>query len=105
MPDTKETFVDIASGGAWTSRTRRQFSRTGINGNIPGGIDNVIGIFETSSPYMIGIIGDDTPCGIKFIQEVDNIRQSTSQGLVRKPQKLDTAVDGKFSDNRNSTSI
>ena len=98
-PETKEIFEDAALGGAWTSRTPQQVSRTGVGGSTRGNIGNDIGIVERSSPVIIGIIGAIPPCGLNLIQEVDNIRQSTSPVLVRQSQKLDAVVDIKFPDN------
>ena len=94
-----------ASGDAWTSRTPRRVSRTGVNGIPPGRIENCIGVVETSSPDLIVIIGTATPCGLNLSQDVGDIQQSTFPGLVRQSQKLDTVVDGKFSDNHGETSI
>ena len=104
-PATKEIVEDAASGGAWTSRTHRQVSRTGIDGSTPSDIVNAIGIVETSSPVIIVIIGTAPPCGLNLIQDVGDIQQSTSPGLVRQFQKLDAVLDRKFPDNRDSMSI
>ena len=54
---------------------------------------------------MIGIIVTDPPCAPNLIQEVCNIRQSASPGLVRQSQKLDAVIDIKLPDNRDLTSI
>ena len=102
---TKEIAVDVASGGAWKPRTLRQVSSNGVDGSTPGGIDTSIGINEKLSPSLIRIIGTDPPFGLNFIQEVGNIQQYTSPGLVRQSQKLYAAIDGNLSNNRNSTSI
>ena len=82
-PATKEIVVDTASGGAWIHRTLRQGTRTGVNVITPGNIGNAIGIVEISSPVLVGIIGTAPPCDLKLRQEVGDIRQSTSPGLVR----------------------
>ena len=66
---------------------------------------NSIGIFEKSSPVLIVIIETSPPCWLKLSQEVFNIGQSTSPGLVRQSQKLDAAIDRNLSNNRDSTSI
>ena len=63
-PATKEVVADAASGGAWKSRNMQKVSRTGVDGRTSGRIDNVVGIVETSSPDMIGIIGTAPPCGL-----------------------------------------
>ena len=102
---TKEIIVEAASGGAWTSRTPRILSRTGIDGSAPGNISKAIGIVETSSPVLIGIIGTAPPCGINLCHEVGDKWQSTFPGLVRKSQKLDVVVDGKLPNNLDLTSI
>ena len=101
----KEIVADLASGGMWKPRTMRLVSRNGVDRSTPGNIGNYIGIFETSSPYLIGIIVTVPPCSLNLSQEVGNIRKSTSPELVRKYHKLDAAADRKFSDNRNVTSI
>ena len=51
------------------------------------------------------VIETTSPCGIKLIQEVGNLRQSTSLGLVRQSQKSDGAVDQQLSNNGNLMSI
>ena len=104
-PATKEIVSDAASGGAWTSRNPRQVSRTSVDGITPGSIENLIGVVEASSPAMIVIVGTDPSCGFNWIPEVGNIRKFTSPGLVRQSQKLDAAVDRKFSYIIDSTSI
>ena len=104
-PATKGIVMDAASGGAWTSRTPRKVSRTDVYGSTPGGMNNSISIVENSSPDLIIIIGTDPPCGLNLSQEVGDIRQSNSPGLVRQSQKLDAAIDGKFSNNCYATSI
>ena len=104
-PTTKGIVMDMASGGAWTSGTPRKVSRTDVYGSTPGGMNNSISIVENSSPDLIIIIGTDPPCGLNLSQEVGDIRQSNSPGLVRKSQKLDAVIDGKFPDNIDLTSI
>ena len=104
-PATKEIFAYAALGGTRTSRTPRWVSRTSVNGSTPGTIGNAIGIIETSSPALIGIIGTDPPCGLNLRQKVGNIQKFTSPGLVRQSQNLDAVVYGKFSDNCDSTPI
>ena len=106
-PATKEIVADAdaALGGAWIHRNPRQVNMTRINRSTPGEIGNAIGIVETSSPALIGTIGAFPPCGLNLIQEVGDIRQSTSPGLFRQSQKLDAAVDGKFSNNPDLTYI
>ena len=104
-PTTKGIVVDADSGGAWMSRTTRRVSRNGIDGSTPGSIDNSIIIVEISSQDIIGMIGTAPTCCLNLIQEVAYIRKSTSPGLVRKPQKLDAAIDGNPSDNCDSMSV
>ena len=70
---TKGIFTDVASGGTWASRTLRRVSKTGIDGSTPGGNDNAIGIVETYSPDLLGIIGTSPTCGINLSQEVGDI--------------------------------
>ena len=104
-PETKEIITDAASGGNWISRTLRQVSRTGIDRSTPGENGNDIGIIEPPSPVLIGIIGTAPPCDLNVRQEVGDKWQSTSPGLVRQSQELDTIVDGKLPDNINLMSI
>ena len=104
-PATKEIISDTAVVSTCMSRTVWQVSRTGVDRSTPGDSGNVIGIVETSSPDLIGIIGTASTCGINLSQEVGNIRKSTSPDLVRQCLKLDATVDRKFSNNPDSTSI
>ena len=101
----KEIFVDVASGGAWKSRTSWQVSRTSINGSNPCDIGNSIGIVETSSPDLIVIIRTAPPCGLNLSLKVGDIWKSTYPEFVRQPPKLDAAIDGKLSDNCDAMSI
>ena len=78
-PATKEIVADAASGGAWTSRNTWRVSRTDVNRITPGNIGNAIGIIETPSPVIIGIIGTFPPCGLNLIQEVSYIHHSNPQ--------------------------
>ena len=73
-PSTNEIILNTASGGAWASGTPRRVSRTGVDGNTPGGIGNYIGIVEPSSPTLIVIIGTAPPCDLILIQDVGHIR-------------------------------
>ena len=104
-PARKEILTDAASVGTWTYRTPRRVIRTGIDGSTPGDIGNSIVIVEKFSPDLIGIIGTTPPYGLNLIQEVGDIRKSTSPDSVRQYQKLDSTVDRKFSNNPDSTSI
>ena len=104
-PATKEIVADAESGSAWTSITPRRVSRTDSNRITPGNIGNTIGIVEPPSPILIGNIGTAPPCGLSVIQEVGNKRQYTYPGLVRQSKKLEAFVDGKLSDDQDSTSI
>ena len=81
---TKEKIMDAGLGGAWTSRTLQIGSRTGVNRRTTVDIGNAIGIVETSSPVLTGIILTTTLCGLNLSQEVVDIQKFTSQGLVRK---------------------
>ena len=63
-PVTNEIAAEMALRGTWIQRTPRKLIRTGVNRSTPGDICNAIGIFETSSPDLIGIIGIDPPCGL-----------------------------------------
>ena len=92
-PATKEIVEDAASGGAWTSRTHRQVSRTGIDGTTPGNIRNSVSVVEPTSQVIIGIVGMFLPCGLKVIHKVANKRQSTSPGLVVQTQKMPDDID------------
>ena len=105
MPATKEIVLGDDPGDVWKSRTPWRFIRTGVNGRTPGGIDSSIIIVETSSPDIIGIIGNTPPCSLNLRQGVGDIWKSTSPGLVRQSQRLYAAVDGKLSNNSDSTSI
>ena len=76
-----------------------------MKGSTLGDIGNAIGIVETSTPFMIVIIGTAPPCGINLSQQVVNKHQSTSLGLVRQSKILEAIVDGKLTNNLDSTSI
>ena len=86
-PTTKEIVAHAVSSSACTSRILRQVSSTGDNGSTPCNIDNAISIVETPSPALIVIIGTVLPCDLNLIQEVGDVRQYTSPGLVRQSQK------------------
>ena len=105
MPATKEIIADVVSVSVWTSRTPRLVSRTGVDRRTPVNIGNSICIFEPPPPVLIEIIGTAPPCGLNASQEFVDKRQSTSPGLVRQSQKLNTFVDRKLSDDRDLTSI
>ena len=104
-PVTNEIVVEAASGGAWASRTPRQFSKTGVNRSTPGNIGNYIVIVETSSLDIIVIIGTAPPCGLNMVQEVGDIRPFNSQDLVIQSQKSDATVNGKLYNNPDMTSV
>ena len=104
-PVTREVIADAASGSVWINRTLRQVIMIRANVITPGYICNAIGIVETSSPVLVGIVGPSPSCGLNVIQEVGNKQQSTSPGLVRQSQKLDAVVDGRLSDDPDLTSI
>ena len=105
MPAIKHILADAASGGVWIFRTTQRVSTNRVDRSTLGDIGNDIGIIEAHPPVMIGSIGTAPPCGLNLIQDVGDIWQSTSPGLVIQSQKLDAIIDGKLSNNQYSTSI
>ena len=98
------------SGNAWTNRNPQQISRTGVDKSIPISTPIHSGKSKSSSPDSSGVTGTkgnrtrnpivntDPPCGLNVIPKNDNIRQSTTPDL-RKSNKLDTSIYGKFTNN------
>ena len=105
----QEILTDAASGNAWTNRTLRQISRTGVDVSIPiyTPIHSVIG--ESSTPassdstgtrISIGNNGTSTAPHVEEIWNpgIGNKRQSATPNL-RNSDKLDTSIDGNFTNN------
>ena len=101
--------MDVTSGNAWTNRTPRQISRTGVDGSIPVSTPIHIGMIKYSNPYSsdsnktrILIESNDNttapPCGLNVIPKINDIRQSGTPDL-RDSNKLENSIDGKFTNN------
>ena len=98
-PVAKKIFVDATSGNVCTDKTPGKISRTGVNGTTPENIVNAYAIRKSYSPAFIEIIETTSPpYGLNASQEIGNKRKSTSQDR-RNFNKLDTSIDGKFTDN------
>ena len=100
----KEIFADATSGNAWTNRTLRQISRTGVDGSIPISTPIHTGMRKSSTPSYSdndGTRGTGTgtpigttspPYGLNVSPKIDDIRQSATPDL-RKSNKLKTSID------------
>ena len=96
-------------GNMWTNKTPRQVNRTGVYGSIPiyspiySRMRKSLTLASSdSSVTMIPIgtseITTDPPCGLNIIPNIGNIWKSATPDL-RNPDKFDTSIDGKFTDN------
>ena len=86
-PAAKEIFASVTSGNAWTSRTSRRISRTGVDISIPASTHMDSGMIKFSTPASsdstetrgtgtrIYIGATDPPCGLNAILEIDDIQQ------------------------------
>ena len=99
-----------------SSRTRRRAAC-----GHPGLLGDLLWLVSTEAPQAtlvillvslkhnpqlwFGIIVNSSPCGLILSQEVGNIRQSTSPGLVIQSKKLDASVDIKLSNNHDLMSL
>ena len=54
---------------------------------------------------MLEIVSTSPPCGLNVSHQVENKRKSTSAGLVRQNQRLDTVVDIKLTNDLDYASI
>ena len=98
------------SGNSWTNVTTQKISRTDIDRYILIYTQIHIGMSKSSildSSDSTGTRGTRTripigttsrSCGLNLCPRIDNIRQSATQYL-RKSNKLDTYIDGKFTNN------
>ena len=109
MPAAKEIFVDATLGNAWNNRTPRQISRTGVDVSIQiftpihsGMIKYYTTGSSDSSGTRIPIGNSNTntapPCGLNVSPNIGDIQKSTTPDL-RDSDKIDTSVDGKFTNN------
>ena len=99
IPAVKNVSANATLGNTWTNQTPRRVSRTVIDGTNPGNIGHACGIGKTSSPDLIGIIGDtDRPCGLNVSQDNWDTRKYYSPDL-RKSKKLDTSINQQFTNN------
>ena len=95
----------MASGGAWVNRTPGQVSRTGRDGSTPGDTGLAVRSKPYPSPVLVLSLTISPACGISGSLQVERKQQSTSPDEVRNSQKLDTVVDGKLPDDRDSASV
>ena len=114
-PAVKKIFADATSGNAWNNRTLRRISRTGVDGSIPISSTIQSGMWKYSTPDYNESIGtsitignSDTstapPYGLNVIPKIGDTRQSPTPDL-RDFDKLDTSIDGKFTNNLVTPSI
>ena len=92
-PTVKEIFMNATSGNAWTNRTPRRISRTGVDGSIPISTPIHIGMSKYPIPdssdstgtrgtgTRITIGTNDTPFGLNVSPSIENIRKFTTPDL------------------------
>ena len=109
-PVVKEIFADATSGNTWNNRTPRRISRTSIDGYTPISTPIHSGIRNSSTPASIESTGTRVtgtripigttapPCGLNLSPNIYDIRKSATPYL-RKSNKLDTSIDGHFTNN------
>ena len=109
-PVVKEISADAKSGNVWNNRTPRQIIRTGIDGSIPISTPIHSGISNYSTPASSESTGTRVtgtripigttapPRGINLSPNIYDIRKSTTPYL-RKSNKLETSIDGHFTNN------
>ena len=79
MPGVKKIFAKATPGKAWTNGIPWEVIRTGVDRTTPSNIGHSCRISETSSPYMIGIIGVTAPpCGLNTKPKIGDIWKLTS---------------------------
>ena len=114
-PLAKEIFGDVTLVNMWTNRNPWKISRTGIYGYNPISTPIYSVMRKSPTPSYIDSIGtritivnSDTttaqPCGLNMISKIGNIRQSATPDL-RDYDKLDTSIDGKFTNNLDAPPI
>ena len=98
----KEIFAGTTSVNTWTNRSLLKIISTGVDKYIPISTSIHSGMRKYSNPApsdstvtRISIRTTSPPCGINVSLKIDNIRQSATPYL-RKSNKLDTSIDGKF---------
>ena len=109
MPVVQEMFADVASDNAWKNRALRQIIRSAVDGFIPIPTQINNGIRETPTPdssdstvtkIFIGssITITSPPAVAVWSPRTGNKRQSDTPN-IRYSDKLDTSIDGKFTNN------
>ena len=104
-PVTKKVVADAECSSTWVDQTQRQVIRTGFDGSTPR--DTGLAVRSKESPYPV-LIGSPTispACGHSGILQVGKKRQSTPPDKVRNAQKLDTVIDVKLINDRDSASV
>ena len=104
-PATKEVVADVECSGTWVYQTHIQLSWTGFNGSNPCNTGLAIRSKPPPSTVLIGSLAISPECGISGSLQVGKKQQSTSPDKVRNAQKLDTVVDVKLINDRDSTSF
>ena len=110
MTSVQEIFLDTYLGNTWTNRTPQQISRTGISRSIPIYTPIQRGMIKSDAPYFsdnirtrgtgtrIPIRTTDPPYGFNASPDIDDIWQYPTPDL-RKSKKIDTSIDGRFTQN------
>ena len=116
MPAVQEIFVDTDLGNTWKNRTPQQISRTGVDRSILIYTPIQHGMRKSDNPYAndsirtrgtgtrIPVRTSDPPYGFNVSPDIDNIWQYPTPDL-RKSKKIDTSIDGKFTQNMVSPPI
>ena len=95
-PATKEVVADVTRGSVRVNRNPRHVSQTGRDNTIPCDTGLAVSYKPVPPSVLIGIPTIYPACGISESLQVGKKRKTTSTDKVRKAQKLDTVVDGKF---------
>ena len=95
----------MVCSGAWVNRTLGQLIRTVVDRSAPGGTGLDIRSKPDPSPVLILSPTISPDFGLSDSFQVGKKLQSTSLDEVRNAQKLDTTVDRKFPNDRDSASV
>ena len=104
-PATKEVVADAECSSTWVDWTPRQLILTGVDGSTPGNTGLDLRSKSSPSQVLIGSLTIYPACGLSGSLQVRKKRQSTSPNKVSNAQKLDTVVDVKLINDRDSASF
>ena len=104
-PQTNEVVAYAAHGGTWVNLTLGKAIRTGRDGITP--CDTGMSVRSKTAPYPVLIVSTtiSPACELRGSLQVGKKQQCTSPDEVRNEKKLDTFVDGKSPNYRDSASV